>query len=99
VQPIDPYRLAGVVVRALPDRLSDVSGRLSALPGVDVHHQEQATGRLVITLESSGPGSERDQLERVRSEAGVISAELVYHYVEPPEAAERPVGMSDPGEP
>jgi len=76
------YNLAGLVVRTDPDALSQVRARLSALPGVDVHHEEPATGRLVVTLEVTGT-FDRDRLEDIRREPGVVSAELVYHYVEP----------------
>ncbi len=84
--------IAGVIVRTLPNDLSAVTARLSALPGVDVHHQEAATGRLVITIETTDIEREQGALERVRREAGVISAELVYHVVASP-------GPSAAGEP
>ena len=80
-----PCSVSGVLVRTLPADLADVAVRLSALPGVDAHHQEMSTGRLVITLDGADTGDERDALERVRRETGVISAELVYHFVAPPD--------------
>ena len=76
--------IAGVIVRTLPNNLPAVTARLSALPGVDVHHQEAATGRFVITIETTDIDGEQESLERVRREAGVISAELVYHVVTSP---------------
>ena len=79
-----PYSISGVVVRATPDDLSQVAARLAGLPGVDVHHLEATTGRVVITLETDRQDDEGNRLERLRREPGVLSAELVYHYVEPP---------------
>ncbi len=79
-----PYSIAGVVVRTRPDDLSQVAARLAGFPGVDVHHLEASTGRIVITLETAHPDEEQDRLERVRQAPGVVSAELVYHYVDPP---------------
>ena len=76
------YNLAGLVVRTTPDALPQVRARLSALPGVDVHHEDPATGRLIVTLEVTGT-FDRDRLEDIRREPGIVSAELVYHYVEP----------------
>lgn len=64
--------------------VSRVAARLSGLPGVDVHHIEASTGRVVITLEMDCDDRDEAQLERVRREPGVLSAELIYLYVEPP---------------
>ena len=85
------YSIAGILVRTLPGDLPEVIAHLSALPGVDVHHQEISTGRLVITLEAAEPDDEREGIERVRRGTGVISAELVYHYVAPPEEGDTPL--------
>ena len=79
-----PYSVSGVVVRAAPGDLPQVAARLAGLTGVDVHHLEATTGRVVITLETDRQDDEGDGLERLRREPGVLSAELVYHYVEPP---------------
>ena len=78
------YSISGVVIRAGVDDLPQVAARLAGLPGVDVHHLEASTGRVVITLETSDHEHEEACLERVRRETGVLSAELVCHYVEPP---------------
>ena len=78
------YSIAGVVVRVTPDALTQVAAGLAGLPGVDVHHLEATTGRVVITLETDRQDDEGNRLERLRREPGVLSAELVYHYVEPP---------------
>ncbi len=91
------YNLASLVVRTLPDALPDVKARLSALPGVDVHHEEPASSRLVITFEHSGT-FDRERLEDIRRVAGVVSAELVYHYVES-DAAGAVGGVPDAGDP
>lgn len=85
------YSIAGILVRTLPGDLPEATVRLSALPGVDVHHQENSTGRLVITLEAAEIDDEREGIERVRREPGVVSAELVYHYVAPPDEEDAPL--------
>lgn len=78
------YSVSGVVVRTVPADLPAVTARLSALPGLEVHYQEETTGRLVIALETTDVDEEQRGIDRIRTEAGVISAELVYHFVEPP---------------
>ncbi len=82
--PAEYYSVAGIVVRTVPSDLPAVTARLSALPGLEVHYQEATTGRFVITLETTNIDEEQKGIERVRGEAGVICAELVYHFVEPP---------------
>jgi nitrate reductase NapD len=78
------YSIAGVVVRSRAVDLPQVAARLARFPGVDVHHIEVSTGRVVITIEADQQDHDEAQLERVRREPGVLSAELIYHYVEPP---------------
>ena len=85
------YSIAGILVRTLPGDLPEVAAHLSALPGVDVHHQEISTGRIVITLEAAELDDEREGIERVRHETGVITAELVYHYAAPPDEGDAPL--------
>lgn len=87
-EPSGYYSVAGLLVRTLPGDLPAVTARLSALAGVEVHHQEGATGRLVVTLETADIDDEQEGLDRVRRETGVISTELVYHYVAPPDGAD-----------
>lgn len=86
------YSIAGLLIRTLPDDLPAVTARLSALAGVEIHHREDATGRLVVTLETVENDDEREGLDRVRGQVGVISTELVYHYVAPPDGAGVPGG-------
>jgi len=81
------FSIAGVVIRSRLAEVSQVAVCLAGLPGVDVHHVEASTGRVVITVETDGHDDDEARLERVRHEPGVLSAELVYHYVEPPVAA------------
>ena len=97
-EPSAYYSVAGLLVRTLPADLPAVTARLSALAGVDVHHEEGATGRLVVTLETADIDDEHEGLERVRREAGVISAELVYHYVAPPDGPNDSSAARVPGD-
>lgn len=96
-EPAGRYSIAGILVRTLPGDAADVTSHLAALPGVDVHHQEAATGRLVITLEARQGEEEREGLERVRGAVGVISADLVYHYVAPPDERDESLPASKAG--
>jgi nitrate reductase NapAB chaperone NapD len=76
------FSIASLLIRATPAALPDVLDRLSGLPGVDVHHVEREAGRAVLTLETEGAGDEAARLDDIRRTPGVMTAELVYHYVE-----------------
>jgi periplasmic nitrate reductase NapD len=72
--------LSGVLVVARPDALPSVVQALSALPGVEVHQQNPASGRLVAVLEAEDIQGETDLLRRIQSLPGVALAEMVTHY-------------------
>jgi nitrate reductase NapD len=70
---------SGIVVRTQPARMADLVPELSALPGVRVHQEDPATGRLVLTLEATSVDEEIEGLRRIQRLPGVVSADLVYH--------------------
>jgi nitrate reductase NapAB chaperone NapD len=70
---------SGILVRARPAGLPDLAARLAALPGVRVHQQDPARGRLVLTLAAETADEEVEGLRRIQRLPGVISADLVYH--------------------
>jgi nitrate reductase NapD len=55
---------------------------LEALPGVEVHHRDEASGRIVVTQEGETVDDEVNGLRRIKSLPNVILAEMVYHYLE-----------------
>ena len=80
--PSPGFSIASLLVRATPSALPDVLDRLARLPGVEVHHVEAGAGRAVLTLETDALGDEAGRLDDIRRTSGVLTAELVYHYVE-----------------
>ena len=74
--------ISGVVVSVPPSRLAEASRRLRALPGVDVHHVDLATGRIVITLETSEGVDPVAELQHIQLLPDVLGADLVYHVVD-----------------
>lgn len=84
------FNIAGILVRTHPDNLSAVTAALSELPGIEVHHEESETGRVVVTCETPTVAEQHDGLMQIRRQAGVISADPVYHYVAPPEIPDGP---------
>ena len=71
--------ISSIVLRAQPDALGEVRGRLEALPGVEVHAATD-DGRLVLTLEDSGTASAADTYVKLHDIAGVMSVAMIYQY-------------------
>ncbi len=74
--------LSGILVVVPPERLEEAIAGLRQLPGVDVHHTDPATGRIVITQEGETIAGEVDGLKRIKALPYVILAEMVYHQFE-----------------
>lgn len=72
--------LSGIIVAAKPEWLANVVADLNALPGVEVHQVDEATGRIVVVQEAADIPAEVDGLERIQRLPHVLMAQLVYHY-------------------
>lgn len=77
------FSVAGVLVTTRPSCLPGVVSALSSVPGVEVHHQDPATGRLVVTLERPTIADQETGLSVIQGLAGVMGAALVFHYFAP----------------
>lgn len=78
--------LSGILVVAAPGQLAQVQTALAALPGVEVHHSDEATGRVVVVQEATDVDAETAGFTRIKSLPGVIDAALVYHRLDDPAA-------------
>jgi nitrate reductase NapD len=74
--------ISGILVLTAPARAAAVADRLRVLAGVDVHHVEPDTGRIVITQEADSVAAEVDGLRRIRAVPDVVLAEMAYHWFE-----------------
>lgn len=61
---------------------------LSALEGLEVHHVDEASRRVVAVIEAETTGLEADVFERIRCTEGVIDVSLHAHYFEDEAATE-----------
>lgn len=61
---------------------------LSALEGLEVHHVDEASRRVVAVIEAETTGLEADVFERIRRTEGVIDVSLHAHYFEDEAATE-----------
>ena len=71
--------ISGILVIVPPDQVEDVAVKLNGLPGVEVHHIEPETGRLVVVQEAETVDQEVAALCRIKALSGVMLAEMVYH--------------------
>lgn len=72
--------LSGIVVFVPPARLAECVVVLNALEGVEVHHTQPESGRIIVVQEAPSVHDEIDGLKRIKALPDVIAAELVYHY-------------------
>jgi len=79
--------ICSMVVHARPERLDNVRGTLSAMPGVEVHAESDA-GKLVVTIENDDRMALTETLMGMNNVEGVLSAALVYEYNEQQDSSE-----------
>ena len=74
--------ISGILVVTAPEHTGKTVETLQGLPGIDVHHVDAATGRIVITQEAETISAEVDGLRRIRALPHIILAEMSYHNFE-----------------
>jgi nitrate reductase NapD len=74
--------ISGILVVTAPEHTGNTVETLQGLPGIDVHHVDAATGRIVITQEAETISAEVDGLRRIRALPHIILAEMSYHNFE-----------------
>jgi nitrate reductase NapD len=73
--------ISGVLVHAYPEKAADVSRRLEAMEGVEVH-ANTAEGKIVVTVEKPDDNSIADTLLELQVMPDVLNASMVYHQFE-----------------
>ena len=74
--------ISGILVVVAPERVNSMAETLTALQGIDVHHIDQPSGRIIITQEAESVHDEIDGLKRIRELPGIVLAEMSYHNFE-----------------
>jgi len=72
------------VVTTTPPHLAEVRRDLEAIPGVEVRHWHEASGRLVVIHEGVTIRSQEEALHRIQSHPRVLVAGLFYHLLDSP---------------
>ncbi len=73
--------ISGIFVQTTPVQLDAVKARLLALPGVEVHGEEE-DGRLVVVIDEPSDRPSGEALMKIQNVEGVLSASLVYQHIE-----------------
>ncbi len=73
--------ICSLIVHTNPDRGAEVSRRLEAFEGVEVHGGQES-GKLIVTVEDEGEtvSPVSDTMNALRDVEGVVSTILIYHY-------------------
>jgi nitrate reductase NapD len=85
---MNEMHISGILVRTRPEHVASCTRAIESIPGVEVHHTDPATGRLVAVLESATFDGQQRLLQRVRAAHHVLLADLVVYRREPSSAVE-----------
>ena len=85
-RPGSDVHLSGIMVLGDPLKLERCRQEVAALPGVEVHQVDPATGRMIAVLESPTLRGQQEGLRRIQELPSVRLAALVEHRVDGPEA-------------
>lgn len=84
--------IAGIVVYVQPEQLESVSSCIDAVPGAEVCAAD-ASGKLVVTLETDSTKRTLDIMDAIRALPGVVDVALVYQHAEPISALDQEVSQ------
>jgi nitrate reductase NapD len=87
--------LSGILVITPPEHLEAMIATLNGLPGVEVHHSDPGTGRIVVVQEADSVDAGVAGLRRIQSLPAVALAEMVYHYFGEDVQLSEPVGDAE----
>ena len=73
--------ISSFVVRCLPEKLGEVMGVVSALPGVEIHGSDPR-GKFVALLELESERALIDTITEIELTQGVVNTSMVFHHAE-----------------
>lgn len=74
--------LSGILVTTKPGRFERCRAELDAMPGVEVHHCDPPSGRMIAVIESATVDEQIEGLRRIQELPEVEFAALVEHRVD-----------------
>lgn len=73
--------ISGVLVRAYPEHVQDISMVLTQIEGVEVHGSND-DGRMVVTVEQDDTKELSNLIASMNDVPGVLSTSMIYHQFE-----------------
>ena len=74
---------SGILVLSHPVDVSGCVQGLESLPGVEVHHVEKVTWRMIVVLETDTLEEQEEGLRKIQQLDRVLNAALVNHRIDP----------------
>ena len=72
--------LSGILVVCTPSSIDSTIDTLESMPGLEVHHIDRETNRLIVVQEAETIHDEVAGLKQIKKLSGIVLAEMVYHY-------------------
>ncbi len=73
---------SAILILTIPNDLSPCLRELAGLPSVEVRYEYPERGRLIAVQESNSLEEQTENLRRIQSLPSVLTAQLVYHYLD-----------------
>ena len=74
--------IASLVVRVMPQHISELKRELAKVPGVEVQHEAAETGHLIVTVEDGEGYAVSDSIVAVSIAPNVQGVTLAYEYTD-----------------
>ena len=73
--------LSGILIISTASKIDVLIETLNTMPGVEVHHIDRKSNKLIVVQEAESIHNEVDGLKKIKKLPGIILAEMVYHYI------------------
>ena len=73
--------LSGILIISTPSEIDTLIETLNAMLGVEVHHIDRDSNKLIVVQEAETIHNEVDGLKKIKKLPGIVLAEMVYHYL------------------
>ena len=70
---------SGLLVTALPDRYDEAVAALAGVESAQIHQQDRAGNRFIVTVENESVNGESDTFNLIRTLPGVANVSLIVH--------------------
>lgn len=79
--------ISSLVIQVRPEALATARLAIAVLPGTEIHG-EDASGKLVVVLDTADEAEILGTIARIHDMPGVITASLIYHEIDSPAVEE-----------